>query len=71
MQILLDAGGAFANEFRGSSAGPGTYRLTLTVDGSAIPHAEVRADPFSEGGSDAVDDARISSRFRFASGTAD
>ncbi len=46
MQILLAAGGAFANEFRGASAGPGTYRLVLTVDGKRYRGTlVVRADP--------------------------
>ena len=50
MQILIDAGGAFANEFRGSSAGPGTYRLVLTVDGKRYPGTlAVRADPMLGG----------------------
>ncbi|MBA3405761.1 MAG: hypothetical protein H0U13_13955, partial [Gemmatimonadaceae bacterium] len=46
MQILLDAGGGFANEFRSPTVGPGTYRLILTVDGKRYPGSlVVRADP--------------------------
>jgi hypothetical protein len=50
MQILLDAGGAFANEFRTVPVGPGTYRLTLTVDGKPYRGTlTVRADPMLGG----------------------
>lgn len=46
IQVLLDMGGGFANELRGSTAGPGTYRLTLTVDGNRYTSTLVlRADP--------------------------
>jgi hypothetical protein len=46
VQILINAGGALANELRGSTAGPGTYRLTMTVDGRAYTSTLViRADP--------------------------
>ncbi|MEO5579513.1 MAG: hypothetical protein ABIR58_02575 [Gemmatimonadaceae bacterium] len=46
VQILVDLGGALANELRGPVAGPGTYRLTLTVDGRSYTNAlVVRADP--------------------------
>ncbi|MEJ7758232.1 MAG: hypothetical protein WKF55_01435 [Gemmatimonadaceae bacterium] len=46
IQILVDAGGAFASEFRAATVGPGSYRLTLTVDGKRY-HGTlvVRADP--------------------------
>jgi hypothetical protein len=45
-QVLVDMGGALANELRGPPASPGTYRLVLTVDGRRYPGSlHVRADP--------------------------
>ena len=48
-QVLVDLGGPLANDLRGPSAGPGTYRLLLTVDGRRYPGIlEVRADPLGK-----------------------
>lgn len=50
IQILMDLGGALANDLRGPIAGPGTYRLLLTADGKRYTSALViRADPMLEG----------------------
>ena len=46
VQVLMEIGGALANDLRGPVAGPGTYRLTLTVDGKKYAGTiTVRADP--------------------------
>ena len=46
IRILIDAGGTFADELRGSTAAPGSYRVTLTVDGRRYTSTLViRADP--------------------------
>lgn len=45
-QVLIEMGGPLASELRGPPAVPGTYRLTLTVDGRRFPGSlHVRADP--------------------------
>jgi len=46
IQVLLDMGGALASELRGTTAGPGTYRVTLTVGNNRYSSTLVlRADP--------------------------
>jgi photosystem II stability/assembly factor-like uncharacterized protein len=46
IQIILDAGGQLANELRGPTAGPGTYRLTLKVGSNRYTGSLVlRPDP--------------------------
>lgn len=48
IQVLMAMGGALANDLRGPVAGPGTYRLVLTVDGRQYTGSiEVRADPIN------------------------
>lgn len=48
-RVLMEMGGALANDLRGPSAVPGTYRLTLTVDGKRFTGSlAVRADPMLE-----------------------
>ena len=45
-QILVDMGGGLADDLRGPVAGPGSYRLILTVNGRRYTSTlEVRADP--------------------------
>jgi len=49
IQVLLDMGGALANDIRGPTAGPGSYRLLLTVNGRRYPGTLlIRADPMLE-----------------------
>ena len=48
-QVLVDMGGPLAADLRGPTAGPGTYRLLLTVDGRRYPGTlDVRADPLKK-----------------------
>ena len=49
VRILVELGGALATDLRGPSAAPGTYRLTLTVDGRRYTGTlAVRTDPMLE-----------------------
>ena len=51
IRVLMEMGGQLATELRGPSAGPGTYRLTLTVDGKRYTSSMVlRADPLGSDG---------------------
>jgi hypothetical protein len=46
IRVLMDMGGALANELRGPTAGPGSYKLVLTVDGKRYTGSiALRADP--------------------------
>jgi hypothetical protein len=50
IRVLMEMGGALANELRGPTAGAGSYKLVLNVDGKRYPGSLVlRADPIAGG----------------------